>query len=378
MAQDIVGSLFGMQQQPNYFNQDYQTAVAVANANDSKQMGRFLGGMIGAPLGRAAAQGIGSLLGVEDPRLQQASIIREAQQQGFDVTTPEGLQQLAQFFVQRGQPGLASQVAQQMQTMQTSALNQRKTQLDITKTEEDYNREKAFREAVSALAPEDRTEENIMQLAAQYGTTQTVMSSLASLTGKREATLARQEAAQAKIDEKKALQLEKQQGANQAALAAIMPVMDSIEKAIPLVGMSTAGVGSLLSYIPGTDAKTLTGYIDTIKANLGFQQLQAMRQASPTGGALGQVAVKELEALQSTIANLDPKQSPDVLRQNLKKVRDHYIKWKETLEKSVSGETTQNAPAKEQWLAAARNAPQNKMYSDAQLSEYYDKTYGGK
>lgn len=121
MAQDIVGGLFGIQQQPDYSAQDYRTAVAMAEMNSPKQMGRFLGGMLGAPLGRAVAQGVGGLLGVEDPRLQQASVIREAQQQGFDVTSPEGLQQLAQFFVQRGQPGLASQVAQQAQGMTSAA-----------------------------------------------------------------------------------------------------------------------------------------------------------------------------------------------------------------------------------------------------------------
>lgn len=370
MAQDIVGGLFGIQQEPNYYNQDYQTAVALANANDSKQMGRFLGGMIGAPLGRAVTQGVGGLLGVQDPRLQQASVIREAQQQGFDVTSPEGLQQLAQFFVQRGQPGLASQVAQQMQTMQ-------KTNLEYTKTTEDYQREKAFREAVSELPADQRTEENIMQLAAQYGTTSTVMSALANLTGKREAIAARQEAAQAKVEEKKAAQEEKTRAANASALAAVMPVMDTIEKAIPLVGYNTAGWGSFMKYLPGTEAKDLDNYIGTIKANLGFQQLQAMRQASPTGGALGQVAVKELEALQSTIASLDPSQKKETLLANLKKVQNHYLNWKKTLEQQV-GQEAPTDNRKEQWMAAAKAAPQNRGVSEAELSAYYDSKYGSR
>lgn len=121
MAQDIVGGLFGMQQQPNYYNQDYQQAVALANANDPKAMGRFFGGMIGAPVGRAVAQGVGGLLGIEDPRLKQQKTIELAKQQGFDVTTSEGLQQLARFFVQQGEPSLASQVATQAQNMSKGA-----------------------------------------------------------------------------------------------------------------------------------------------------------------------------------------------------------------------------------------------------------------
>lgn len=120
MAQDIVGGLFGIQQ-PDYAAQDYRNAVAMAEMNTSKQMGRYLGGMLGAPIGRAVAQGVGGLLGVEDPRLKQQKVITLAQQQGFDVTSPDGLQQLASFFVQNGEPGLASQVAMQAQNMSRGA-----------------------------------------------------------------------------------------------------------------------------------------------------------------------------------------------------------------------------------------------------------------
>lgn len=369
MAQDIVGSLFGVN--PNAImdqrmNAEMNQAINFANLSPAQQAnyGGFLAGQM---LGR----GVGGLLGAQDPALQQASVLREAQQQGFDVTTPEGLQQLAQFFVQRGQPGLASQVAQQMQSMQKSSL-------DYTKASEDYQREKAFREAVAALPPEQRTEDNIMQLAAQYGTTSTVMSALANLTGKREAIMARQEAAQIKADEKKAAQEEKTKAANASALAAVMPVMSTIEQAIPLVGWNTAGWGSFMKFLPGTDAKDLSGYIDTIKANLGFQQLQAMRQASPTGGALGQVAVKELEALQSTIANLDPAQKPETLTANLKKVQTHYQNWKKTLEQQLGQENTPPVPSKAEFMQKARQDERNKQYSDAELSAYYDTTYGGK
>lgn len=158
MAQDIVGGLFGIQQQPDYSAQDYRTAIAMAEMNTPQQMGRFLGGMVGAPLGRAAAQGVGSLLGVQDPRLQQASVIREAQQQGFDVTTPEGLQSLAQFFVQRGQPGLASQVAQQAQSISTQKSEQQLKQAQITRTEALAKREDAN------LARQDKLEQVMQEL----------------------------------------------------------------------------------------------------------------------------------------------------------------------------------------------------------------------
>ena len=373
MAQDIVGSLFGSSPQQvqaemvaPIFNRANQ--FAQLNPMQQAQYGIYSGG---AMLG----QGIGGLLGGEDPRLVQARQMEQVKQwisqSGVDMNTPEGLAQAAQYAQSIGATEGAMYLGQQ-------AMQMRRETTAVNKTEEDYMREKAFREEVAKIPPEQLTEEVLMQLAAKYGTTASVMSAMSSLTGKREAIAARQEAAQAKVEEKKAATEEKTRAANQAALAAVMPVMDTIEKALPLVGWNTAGWGSFMQYLPGTDAKDLAKYIDTIKANLGFQQLQAMRQASPTGGALGQVAVKELEALQSTIASLDPSQKKETLTANLKKVQTHYQNWKKTLEQQLGQESSPAVPSKAEFMQAARKDERNKQYSDAELSSYYDKTYGGK
>lgn len=76
--------------------------------------------------------------------------------------------------------------------------------------------------------------------------------------------------------------------------------------------------------IPGTTASDNAELIKTITANIGFDRLQRMRDESPTGGALGQVAVQELESLQKTIASLAIRQSKDQFLQNLKRVEDQY------------------------------------------------------
>src|SRR5574343_311015 len=104
-------------------------------------------------------------------------------------------------------------------------------------------------------------------------------------------------------------------------------VVGKVDEALPQVSNWTAGLGSLLEKIPGTPARDLAGSVDTIKANIGFKELADMRAASPTGGALGQVAVKELEFLQAAIAALDTGQSPAVLRRNLNQVKTHYQNW---------------------------------------------------
>lgn len=62
-----------------------------------------------------------------------------------------------------------------------------------------------------------------------------------------------------------------------------------------------------------------------------------MREASPTGGALGAVAVQELVALQSTVASLDQMQSPAELRGALDKIEKHYNNWLKTVDGKPRG-----------------------------------------
>lgn len=96
---------------------------------------------------------------------------------------------------------------------------------------------------------------------------------------------------------------------------------NTLTRAIDRVSGLSAGYGSLLSYIPETQARNLKADIETIKANLGFAELERMRDASPTGGALGQVAVQELTYLQSAVANLDQAQSPDSLKRAMQDIK---------------------------------------------------------
>lgn len=99
-------------------------------------------------------------------------------------------------------------------------------------------------------------------------------------------------------------------------------VIQAIDKATGQVAWDSTGVfGQVLGAVGGTKAMDLRETAKTIKANLGFAELQAMRDASPTGGALGQVAVQELEALQATLASLNPDQSEAQLRENLATVK---------------------------------------------------------
>jgi hypothetical protein len=86
----------------------------------------------------------------------------------------------------------------------------------------------------------------------------------------------------------------------------------------------TGVLGALSSFIPASARKDAEAKIATIQANIGFDKLQAMRDASPTGGALGQVSEKEIAFLQATLGSLDLSQSREQLRDSIQKVQKAY------------------------------------------------------
>lgn len=107
-----------------------------------------------------------------------------------------------------------------------------------------------------------------------------------------------------------------------ASQAANQNVDAKIDEAINRTSGWTAGPMSMAAGIPGSPQRDLKAVLDTIKTNSGFDVLQEMRNNSPTGGALGQISDKEEYMLQAKLANLDQAQSPAVLAQRLKELKD--------------------------------------------------------
>lgn len=101
-------------------------------------------------------------------------------------------------------------------------------------------------------------------------------------------------------------------------------MLEDIGRAISIIesnpSMTTGVGGALLSDLPGTQARDVRALIDTIRANVGFQSLQRMRDQSPTGGALGQVTERELALLQATLGNLEQAQTGEQLLFNLRRL----------------------------------------------------------
>lgn len=105
-------------------------------------------------------------------------------------------------------------------------------------------------------------------------------------------------------------------------------VVQDIGRSLELIKKKPSAAGpydlGLMSYIPGSSAQQLDSLLDSVKSNIGFDKLQAMREASPTGGALGSVSEKETAMLQATAGSLSSSMDEDMLKENLKRLYNQY------------------------------------------------------
>lgn len=85
-------------------------------------------------------------------------------------------------------------------------------------------------------------------------------------------------------------------------------VLNAATEARRLAGLpgNTGWTGAAWRLSPFSDASELQRQIDVLKSNATIENLTAMRQASPTGGALGSVTEKEGAMLADAAGALDP------------------------------------------------------------------------
>lgn len=106
-------------------------------------------------------------------------------------------------------------------------------------------------------------------------------------------------------------------------------VVQDIDRALDQIegnGFFTTGaVGAATQGIPSMPAHNVSQLIQTVQANTGFDRLQAMRDSSPTGGALGAINQTEMALLQSALGNLNLSQDGQQLTDNLKRVKNIYL-----------------------------------------------------
>ena len=419
MAENIVAGLFGMtpqmygeQQRRSSLREGIELAQldpAARGAAMTYAGARGLGGALAGAMGIEDPQL--KLVSARNTIAQQID-------QSNPESILKGAQMLAQMGDQQGAMALAdlarkaqSEMAltQQRQAVGTASLAQAaKVQLSI-------DQENKLRDELSALGP-NATQDQIMSVLTKYGSPDRVLAALTASESRREATQAKTEsaktaadaalerakvAADAKIEAARergatALQiaeLQTQSKRDLAQLAASLKEAASAELLTPkekqkreaAYPQATSAINSFetkadsfvkdieklrdspgLSEITGIAAGRLPGITangraaqalyDKIVAKGGFQALQDLRDASKTGGALGNVSNQEGKQLTASFAAIDRRQDAKDVRAaldqaigdiqgsktRLKEAYDMTYSYKaEQPKKSLSGEDQQ-------------------------------------
>jgi hypothetical protein len=106
---------------------------------------------------------------------------------------------------------------------------------------------------------------------------------------------------------------------------AAQTVFEDADRAIKIVQespRSATGLGAMvLQNIPATSARELRGHIESIKGNIGIDQLLKIKAS---GAGLGAIPQAQLEMLASLLGNLDGQQNSQVLLTNLQRVQEIY------------------------------------------------------
>lgn len=384
MATQSIQGLFGGMASPEEMQRQMieQRAAQFSEMNQNQQLSS-MGYKGGANLGQGLASAFG--VDIQDPTIKKATMLRQLASQ-FDTNTPEGLKQMAQA-LQSTNPELGLQVMQRAQAMELEQAKI-KTQSAQTLTQEAQAakylaeegkilrgeaKDEQLRAELASLPPEsdDKAVESIVR---KYGKPDDIFKTLErrstaeanriakaelerekaeqraiekqrdqefkqqmaamSASSRSAMTSVQRELAEQRLADLRAKQSDKEDKKEEAKKAAVnhaSKVITDVQSAEGLVtGMTTGVVGKGSSFVPGTTAYDLQQRLVTLKANLGFDRLQQMRDASPTGGALGQVAVQELQALQATVGSLELGQSKAELQKNLNKIENHYSNWVRT------------------------------------------------
>ena len=321
----------------------------------------------GATLGHVGA----GMLGSGNPAIEEAKMREQVMAQGGDLTTSAGLKAKAMQFDQAGDKRTAMKLliaARQMEAQeqamaieaQKQALNERKQNFNETEAFELKKREAEARiqqnqqridDARTSAADRAALLRENNQIKLMLG--QAMIAAKQGGNGLGKPPVGYRYTADGNLEPIPGGPKDmtsKNKAISETAEMKAKLVTQKVDEALKETGFFSTGLtGEVLGMIPGTGAYDLDATLDTIKANLGFNELQAMRQASPTGGALGQVAVRELEMLQATIASLKKGQSQAKLRNGLAQVKTHYGNWKKAVDAANVQEGGQEVPATGAW-----------------------------
>ena len=386
MATDIVGGLFGITPE-SYEEGVYNRSLKRAQDYDApaQLQASF------AQLGR----GISGFMGVQDPQLKLISA-RNAVIQGIDLNDSDALQaasgRLAQIGDMQGAYGLAELAQKRAESQATIGLREaqakKANEYQMATTSSERNR-KLIAEADVAIKegrPLSATQESALRFqvaqeqkpkvfrdatTGELTTIEPLNFSLAAPNVAKYLKLAERTGTAGGVTTIPTSQSQELQVSQAEALKELTnrtkDLRTVIQESRDLIGNRTTGYGAILSILPETDARTLSNNIETIKSNLAFAQLNALKEASKSGASgLGAVTIKEFESLQSSIAKLDPYSKN--FKNDLERIDKTYARLLDQLEgKTTRAEervkATQPKKPEVPGLAPSDVAPQKSRFS---------------
>lgn len=290
---------------------------------------KFNGGQPGAP-----AAGMGA------PDLER---LQQLHQYAFDPMLDEGSRRMAQALLQQELTRMdpAAQLQMQIQQAQLAKL-QRPDAPDPTTKMRDFERAQQDPEYAKFLAgnkPTTNIEVNTGPSGIDYGDPprDTVWQrdengdivlddrgapiAVPVQGGTAYADMKAAEAEAAAAEERQNVADENTARAGAVVLEDIGRIKEKMQEAfLPTTGL----VGDVLKDWGGTAAHDVKALLSPIVANIGFDRLQQMREASKTGGALGAISDRELSTLQAVLGSLEQSQSEDQFLENLERVGEIY------------------------------------------------------
>lgn len=395
MATDIVPTLFGLT--PEMY-QEQRDLMRQKQAMEFAQLDpRAQATYAFARAGQQAGQALGGLMGVEDPMMRLYSQ-RNALARQFDLTGAEGWGKYAQALQQIGDMPAAAQAADRFRQLKESeastglkvAQAEKAANWQAATTASERNRKIISEAEVQLSQGEKLSPAQLAQL--RYQIAQEIKPKVFRDTTTGELiTIEPLDINLAAPNIAKAIGLGKTEGAPAGGRAGIVEtpaskevainqaealgeltnktkdVIDLIGKTKDLINPYSTGYGTVLKVLPNTDARALENNINTIKSNLAFGQLTALKEASKTGASgLGATNVKEFESLQNSIAALDP--ASKSFTQDLDRVLTTYTRLLNQLEKKTERAETKagmrTQPSSEQSQPSkSENAPKKNPIS---------------
>ena len=415
----IVEGLFGLT--PEMYGQQQR----VSALSEGAQLAQMSPEARGQALIYAGTQGlgraVGGALGAEDPQLRLIST-RNAIAQQIDQTDPEsimkGAQMLAQAGDQQGAMSLAQyarQAQSEMALVQQRRAAEQSSLATAAKTQLSVKQEEQLRDELSKLGP-DATQEQILSVVTKYGSPDKVLASLqgsadrqlanqarvdaarvaadARIDAAREAGATRVQIAQMQADARRDIaqmaqsfkqsqseqplsskELQKREASFPQATSAIKSFetksdsfVKDIEKLRDHPGLPEI-TGFAAGRLPGITAngRAAQALYDKIVAKGGFQALQDLRDASKTGGALGNVSNQEGKQLTASFGAIDRRQDvkdvQEALNQAIGDIQGSKTRLKEAYDMTYSYKAEQPKKSMssedEQALNWANNNPKD-------------------